>query len=108
MRHLPLNAKIATTAKKGLALRALRPLRSSSVGLALTLLAAVPAAAQTDAAALSPMETAVGCAAPVSADDPSPQALRVIGGPGHQARGPFRPPRLPGDRRGDRARVPRP
>src|SRR5258706_7898574 len=96
MRHLPLNAKIATTAKKGLALRALRPLRSSSVGLALTLLAAVPAAAQTDAAALSPMETAVGCAAPVSADDPSPQALRVIGGADHRGGALFRARGPPG------------
>jgi hypothetical protein len=94
MRHLPLNAKIAKTAKKGLALRALRPLRSSSFGLALTLLAALPAAAQIDAAALSPMETAVGCAAPVSADDPSPQALRVIGAQDSSASALFGPREL--------------
>jgi hypothetical protein len=91
MRHLPLNAKIAKTAKKGWALRALRPLRYSSFGLGLVLLAAVPAAAQVDAPALSPMETAVGCAAPVSADDPSPQALRVIGGQDSRARALFGP-----------------
>lgn len=45
----------------------------------LTSLWTLPAAAQTDAPVLSPMETAVGCAAPVSADAPSPQALRIIG-----------------------------
>ena len=91
MQHLPLNANIAKTAKKGLDLRASRPWRYSSFGLALTLLAAVPAAAQTDAPALSPIETAVGCASPVSADDPSPQALRVIGGQDSRARALFGP-----------------
>jgi hypothetical protein len=44
----------------------------------LACLAALPAAAQGDAA-LSPLETAVACAAPVSTDDPSPRALRIIG-----------------------------
>jgi hypothetical protein len=45
----------------------------------LTLLAALPAAAQVDAAALSPIQTAVACSPPVSVDHPSPRALRVIG-----------------------------
>ncbi len=45
----------------------------------LTCLAALPAAAQTDAPVLSPMETAVACASPVSTDAPSPRALRIIG-----------------------------
>jgi hypothetical protein len=60
----------------------------------LTLLAALPAAAQIDAPALSPMETAVGCAAPVSADDPSPQALRVIGAQDSSASALFGPREL--------------
>ena len=41
-------------------------------------LAALPAAAQGDAP-LSPLETAVACAAPVSTDDGSPHALRILG-----------------------------
>ena len=77
MRHLPLNP--------------LRPLRYSSFGLALTLLAGMPADAQSDAPALSPIETAVGCAARVSADDPSPQAIRVIGAQDSRARALFGP-----------------
>jgi len=44
----------------------------------LACLAAWPAAAQGDAP-LSPLQIAVGCAAPVSSDDPSPRALRIIG-----------------------------
>jgi hypothetical protein len=44
----------------------------------LACLVALPAAAQGDAP-LSPLETAVACAAPLSTDDPSPRALRIIG-----------------------------
>ena len=67
------------------------PLCSSSLGLVLTLLAALPAAAQVDAPALSPIETAVACAPPVSAELPSAHPLRVIGGQDSGARASFGP-----------------
>jgi hypothetical protein len=57
----------------------------------LTCLSALPAAAQTDAPVLSPMETAVACAAPVSADAPPPHALRIIGTQDSRSRALFGP-----------------
>src|ERR1043166_8974703 len=57
-------------------------MRCASLITGVTMLAALaarPVAAQTEAAALSTMEIAVACAGPVSAEAPSPRALRVIG-----------------------------
>lgn len=69
-------------------MRCVRLMTGASI---LTLLAALPATAQVDAPAASPIEIAVACAPPVSADDPSPHALRVIGAQDSGARASFGP-----------------
>ncbi len=70
---------------------ALRPVRSSLTTLFLTCLTAVPVAAQTGAPALSPMETAVACAAPLTTDARPSHALRIVGAQDTISRGLYGP-----------------
>jgi len=79
MRRVRLNAKTLRPCRSSSSRQWPWPAQSIPGILILTCLAAPPAAAQTDAPVLSPMETAVACAAPLSTDAPSPHALRIIG-----------------------------